>query len=130
MSNSPADKNAQLKQQIQRKVAALTAMIDNATVVRNARQLHDTEKSIAAVTDEIAGHVIEAVVDRSVHDDALCAEARALVKQPPVRMKNKGTRGVTIQPYRGSPFTVDADYYSRAGLSARKADKKGGSTRS
>lgn len=130
MNSTSADKNAALKQIIQQKVAALMAMIDDTAVVRNAQQLHDTEKNIAAITDEIAGHVVEAVVERSVHDDALCAEAKALAKQSPVRMKNRGARTVEIQPYRGCPFTIEADYYAKAGQSAKKADKKGGSTRS
>jgi hypothetical protein len=130
MSSIPAEKNTELKQTIQQKVTALVAMIDDTAVVRNAQQLHDTEKRIAAITDEIAGHVIEAVVDRSVHDDALNAEAKALPKQSPVRMKNKGARPVEIQPYRGQPFRVDADYYAKAGQSAKKANKKGGSTHS
>lgn len=130
MSSTPADKNTELKQTIQQKVTALMAMIDDTGVVRNARQLHDTEKNIAAITDEIAGHVIKAVVDRSVHDDALGVEAKALAKQSPVRMKNKGRRSVEIQPYRGHPFRVEADYYAKAGLSVKEADKKGGSTHS
>lgn len=130
MGNAVTDKNALLKQAIQKKIKALMAMVDDTSVVRNARELHDTEKNIAAITDEIAGHVIEAVVERSVHDDTLGAEAKALTKQSPVRMKNKGARAVEIQPYRGQPFRVDADYYAKAGQSAKKADKKGGSTHS
>lgn len=130
MGSTSADRNAAIKQMIEQKVAALMAMIDDTAVVRNPQQLHDTEKNIAAITDEIAGHVVEAVVDRSIRDDTLCAEAKALVKQSPVRMKNRGARPVAIQPYRGQPFTLEADYYARAGQSARKADKKGGSTRS
>jgi hypothetical protein len=130
MNSTSAEKNAQLKQAIQQKVASLLAMIDDTAVVRNAQQLMDTERNIAAITDEIAGCVVEAVVDRSVHDDSLSAEAKAMVKQSPVRMKRRGSRSVQIQPYRGTPFTVEADYFAKAGQSAVKAEKKGGCIRS
>jgi hypothetical protein len=130
MDNASAEKNAALKRSIEQKVSALMAMIDDTSVVRNAQQLMDTEKNIAAITDEIAGCVVEAVVDRSVHDDALSAEAKVMVKQSPVRMKRRGSRPVQIQPYRGTPFTVEADYFAKAGQSAVKAEKKGGCIRS
>jgi hypothetical protein len=129
MDNASAEKNAALKRSIEQKVSALMAMIDDTSVVRNAQQLMDTEKNIAAITDEIAGCVVEAVVDRSVHDEGLSAEAKAMVKQSPVRMKRRGSRSVQIQPYRGSPFTVEADYFAKAGQSAVKAEKKGGCIR-
>ena len=130
MSDISAEKNELLKRTIQQKIAGLMAMIDDPFVVRNAQQLRDTEKSIAAVTDEIAGCVVEAVVARSTQDESLIAEARTLVKQAPVRMKNRGSRPVQIQPYRGNPFTLDATYCAKAGQSAKRADKKGGSTQS
>jgi hypothetical protein len=31
-------------------------------------------------------------------------------------MKNKGARPVEIQPYRGQPFRVDANYYALHGI--------------
>jgi len=130
MSDISAEKKELLKRSIQQKIAGLMAIIDNSFVVRNAQQLRDTEKSIAAVTDEIAGCVVEAVVARSTQDESLIAEAKALVKQSPVRMKNRGLRPVEIQPYRGNPFTLDATYCAKAGQSAKRADKKGGSTQS
>jgi hypothetical protein len=73
--------------------------------------------------------VVEAVVDRSVHDETVGAQAKALVKQAPVRMKRRDARPVTIQPYRGLPFTIKTDYYAKAGQSDKKAEKKGGSIR-
>jgi hypothetical protein len=128
MDNASRDRKDRIKQAVQEKVATLMAMID-ASVARNPQQLYDTERDIAAITDEIAGHVVEAVVDRSVRDETVEAEAKALMKQAPDRMKRRCTREVTIQPYRGSPFTIEADYFAKAGLSDRKAKKKGGSTR-
>ena len=130
MNDISSEKKDRLKRVIEQKVARLVAMIEDPVVVRNAQQLRDTEKSIAALTDEIAGCVVEAVVVRSTQDEPLIAQAKSLVKQSPVRMKNRGTRPVQIQPYRGNPFTVEAAYYARAGQSAKKADKKGGSTQS
>lgn len=130
MNDISSEKKALLKRTIEQKVAGLMAMIDDSLVVRNAQQLRDTEKSIAAVTDEIAGCVVEAVVARSTQDEALIAEAKALVKQSPIRMKNRGMRPVEIQPYRGTPFTVEANYCAKAGQSANRADKKGGSIQS
>ena len=130
MNDISAEKKDFLKRSIQQKIADLMKMIDDPFVVRNAQQLRDTEKSIAAVTDEIAGCVVEAVVARSTQDESLIAEAKALVKQSPVRMKNRGSRPVEIQPYRGNPFTLDAAYCAKAGQSAKRADKKGGSTQS
>lgn len=130
MNNLSMEKKQLLKHTIEQKVASLMAMIDDESVVRNAAQLLDTEKSIAAVTDEIAGCVVESVVARSVHDEAIITEGRVLAKQSPVRMKKRGMRPVEIQPYRGSPFTINASYYAKAGLSDKKADKKGGFTRS
>jgi hypothetical protein len=129
MNNLLAEKKQLLKQTIEQKVASLLAIIDDTSVVRNAQQLLDTEKSIAAVTDEIAGCVVEAVVVRSVQDEAIITEGKVLAKQSPVRMKKRGMRPVEIQPYRGSPFTINASYYAKAGLSDKKADKKRGSTR-
>jgi hypothetical protein len=130
MGSISAEKKELLKRTIEQKVADLMAMIDDSSVVRNAQQLRDTEKSIAAVTDAIAGSVVEAVVARSVHDESLIAEAKTLVSQSPIRMKKRGIRPVEIQPYRGSPFTIEATYYAKAGQSAKRADKKGGSTQS
>lgn len=130
MNNLSAEKKESLKRAIEQKVASLMAMIDDGTVVRNAEQLLTTEKGIAALTDEIAGCVVEAVVARSVQSEELIAQGKSLVKQSPVRMKKRGVRPVEIQPYRGAPFTVEAAYYAKAGQSANKADKKGGSTRS
>jgi len=130
MNNPLAEKKELLKRSIEQKVASLMAMIDDTSVVRNAKQLFDTEKNIAAVTDEIAGCVVEAVVGRSVQDEALVAEGKTLAKQSPVRMKKRGIRPVEIQPYRGKPFTIGATYYAKAGQSEKKADKKGGSTQS
>jgi hypothetical protein len=124
-----AEKKQQIKCAIEQRVASLVAMIDDGSVVRNAQQLMDTEKSIAALTDEIAGCVVEAVVARSVQDDALSAKATALVKQSPVRMKKRDARTVEIQPFRGNPFTIETTYYTKAGQSMKQADKKGGSTR-
>jgi hypothetical protein len=130
MSNVPAERKAQLKRAIEEKVASLLTMLDDTPIAHNAQELYDTEKKIAAMTDEIAGYVVEAVVSDSVHDAGLDSEAKKLAKQSPERMKNRGMRSVEIQPYRGIPFTVDAAYYARAGLSDKKADKKGGFTRS
>jgi hypothetical protein len=130
MNSASTEKNAQIKRALEQKVASLVAMIDDGVVARNAAQLMDTEKRIAAITDQIAGCVVEAVVDRSVHDVGVVAQAKALVKQAPVRMKRRNTRAIEITPYRGSPFTVEADYFAKAGQSDKRADKKGGSTRS
>jgi len=130
MSDISTEKKDLLKRAIEQKVAQLTSMIDDIAVVRNAQQLRDTEKNIAAITDAIAGSVVEAVVAGSVQDESLIAEAKALVKQSPVRMKKRGMRPVEIHPYRGAPFTVDATYYAKAGQSEKKADKKGGSIQS
>jgi hypothetical protein len=126
--NDNTDARARIKRSIEEKLSSLMAIIDGTMTVKNARELLDTEKHIAAITDEIAGCVVESVVVRSVQDDELIAEATALVRKSPVRMKNRGMRPVQIQPYRGDPFTVDAAYYARAGKSVKKADKKGGST--
>jgi hypothetical protein len=128
--NDNTDAKVRIKRSIEEKLASLMAIIDGTTIVKNARELLDIEKNIAAITDEIAGCVVKTVVARSVQDNTLIAEAKALVKQSPVRMKKRGMRPVQIQPYRGDPFTVNAAYYARAGQSAKKADKKGGSTRS
>lgn len=128
--NDISTQKEHLRRTIEEKIAGLMAIIDGPLVVRNAQQMSDTEKSIAAVTDEIAGCVIEAVVARSMQDETLTAEAKALAKHSPVRMKNRGMRPVEIQPYRGAPFTVEAAYYAKAGQSAKRADKKGGSTQS
>jgi hypothetical protein len=126
--NDITEKKALTKRYIEEKLSSLIAIIDGATVVKNARELLDTEKRIAAITDEIAGCVIESVVARSVQNDEFIAEGKALVKRSPVRMKNRGMRPVAIQPYRGNPFTVDATYYAKAGQSAKKAGKKKDST--
>ena len=130
MNNVPAERKAQLKRAIEEKVTSLLTMLDDTPIVHNAQELYDTEKKIAAMTDEIAGFVVEAVVSDSVHDATLDSEAKRLVKQSPVRMKNRGTREVEIKPYRGAPFTIEADYYAKAGVSQQKAQKKGGSTHS
>jgi hypothetical protein len=130
MHNDSAERKVKLKRAIEEKVASLLAMIDDTPIAHNARELYDTEKKIAAMTDEIAGFVTEAVVSDSVSDAALDAEAKNLVKQAAVRMKNRGAREVTINPYRGNPFTIEADYYAKAGVSDQKSRKKGGSTRS
>ncbi len=130
MNNPLVEKKELLKRSIEQKVIALMAMIDDTSVVRNAKQLLETEKHIAAVTDEIAGCVVEAVVARSVQDETIVAEGKTLAKQSPVRMKNRGIRPVEIQPYRGKPFTIGAAYYAKAGQSERRAVKKGGSTQS
>jgi hypothetical protein len=128
MNNVPAEKKAQLKRTIEKKFASLLTMLDNTPIVHNAQELYDTEKKIAALTDEIAGFVVEAVVSDSVNDATLDSEAKKLAKQSPVRMKNRGAREVEIKPYRGNPFAIEADYYAKAGVSRQKADKKGGST--
>jgi hypothetical protein len=128
MNNISTEKKQLLKRAIEQKVADLMAMIDNDLVVRNAQQLRDTEKNIAAITDAIAGNVVEAVVAGSVQEASLIEEAKVLVKQSPVRMKKRGMRPVKIQPYRGDPFTIEAAYYAKAGQSAKRADKKKGST--
>jgi hypothetical protein len=127
MAHYSEEKKELLKRTIQEKVAALVAMVDDPCVVSNGQQLLDCEKNIAALTDAIAGHVVEAVVARSADDKTLVAQAKMLVKQSPVRMKRRDERSVTIQPYRGMPFTIESDYYARAGQSAAKAEKKGGS---
>lgn len=127
MNNLSTEKKQLLKLSIQEKVTSLLAMIDDTSTVRNAQQLLDTEKSIAAITDEIAGNVVEAVVARSVDNEALIADGKGLTKKSPVRMKRRDERGVTIQPYRGKSFTIETDYYAKAGQSAQKAAKKGGS---
>jgi hypothetical protein len=128
MGNIPADRKAQLKRAIEQKVASLLAMLDDTPIAHNAQELYDTERRIATMTDEIAGFVVEAVVGDSVHDATLDSEAKLLAKHSPVRMKNRGVRPVQVQPYRGTPFTIETDYYAKAGLSEKKADKKGGST--
>jgi hypothetical protein len=128
MNNVPAERKAQLKRAIEEKVASLLAMIDNTPIAHNAKELYETEKEIASITDEIAGFVAEAVVSDSISDAALDSEAKKLVKQSTVRMKNRGVREVEIKPYRGNPFIIEADYYAKAGVSRPKADKKGGST--
>lgn len=92
----------------------------------NSRSRPHKEKSIAALTDISAGYVTEAVIARSVENEDFKTQSKILVKQSPVRMKNKGVRPVKIHPYRGGPFTIKAVYYTRAGQSAKKAEKKGG----
>jgi hypothetical protein len=129
MNNLSTEKKELLKRCIQEKVASLIAIIDDTSVVRNAQQLLEKEKGIAAITDEIAGSVVSAVVSRSVADEALIAEAKRLAKQSPVRMKNRGARTIEIQPYRGTPFTIETDYFAKAGHSDKMSDKKGGSMR-
>jgi hypothetical protein len=128
MNNVPAERKARLKRAIEEKFASLLEMLDNTPIAHNARELYDTEKKIASITDEIAGFVTEAVVSNSVSDAALNTEAKKLVKQSAARMKNRGAREVEIKPYRGNPFAIEADYYAKAGVSRQKADKKGGST--
>ena len=120
MNNLSTEKKEMLKRSIQEKVTSLLAMIDDTSIVRNAQQLLDTEKCIAAITDEIAGSVVAAVVARSVDDKESIAEGKALAKMSPVRMKRRDERGVTIQPYRGKPFTIEADYYGYFRLSQHK----------
>lgn len=127
MANFSVEKKELLKRTIQEKLGSLLAMVDDPCIVRNAQQLLDCEKNIAAITDEIAGHVVEAVVARSADDETLIEQAKSLVKQSPVRMKRRDDRSVTIQPYRGKPFTIETAYYAKAGQSAAKAEKKGGS---
>ena len=129
MQNDSTERKEKLKRAIEKKVASLLSMIDDTPIAHNAQELYDTEKKIAAMTDEIAGFVTEAVVSNSVSDAALDAEAKKLVKQAAVRMKNRGAREVEIKPYRGNPFTIEADYYAKAGVSDQKSRKKGGSTR-
>jgi hypothetical protein len=126
MNNIPVERKTQLKRVFEEKVALLRTMLDDTPIVHNAQELYDTEKKIAAMTDEIAGFVVEAVVS----DTQLDSEAKLLAKQSPVRMKNRGAREVEIKPYRGNPFTIETDYYAKAGLSDQKAEKKGGFTRS
>jgi len=96
MAHYSEEKKELLKRTIQEKVAALVAMVGDPRVVSNGQQLLDCEKSIAALTDAIAGHVVEAVVARSADDKTLVARAKRLVKQSPVRMKRRDERGVTI----------------------------------
>ena len=127
MANFSAEKKERLKRSIQDKLDSLLAMVDDPCIVRNAQQMLDCEKSIAAITDEIAGHVVEAVVARSADDETLVSQAKALAKQSPVRMKRRDDRSVTIQPYRGKPFAIEIAYYAKAGQSVAKAEKKGGS---
>jgi len=112
------------------KVTELKKIVTDSSVICTAEQLYDTEKRIAALTDSIAGYVTEAVVARSVESEDLNVQSKVLIKQSPVRMKNKGVRQVKIKPYRGESFTIEAVYYTTAGLSDKRADKKKGVTRS
>lgn len=129
MDTRNAQRTERIKHAIDLKVAELKKVVDDSSVVCTAQQLHNTEKSIATLTDVIAGYVTEAVVARSVENEDLKKQSKILVKQSPVRMKNKGVRPVKIHPYRGEPFTIDAAYYTKAGQSAKKAKKKEGCIR-
>lgn len=130
MVTNNAPKTERIHDAIDLKVAELKKIVTDSSVVCNAQQLHDTEKRIAALTDVIAGYVTEAVVARSVENEDLKTQSKVLVKQSPVRMKNRGVRPVKICPYRGESFTIEAVYYTKAGQSMKKADKKGGFIRS
>jgi len=130
MNENIEERKQRVKRSIEQKMASLMAKIDDSSLVANAQQLHDTEKDIAAITDEIAGCVIETIVARSIQEQNLIAEGKALAKQAPVRMKNRGLRPVEIKPHRGAPFIIETNYYAKAGQSEKKASKKKGSTQS
>lgn len=130
MDTNNGQRTKRIHDAIDSKVAELKKIVTNTSSVCTAEQLHDTEKGIAVLTDSIAGYVTEAVVARSVESEDLKTQSKVLMKQSPVRMKNRGVRPVKICPYRGEPFTIEAVYYTKAGLSAKKAEKKGGFTRS
>lgn len=128
MDTTNAQRTERIHDAIDLKVAELKKIVTDSAVVCTAEQLYDTEKRIAVLTDSIAGYVTEAVVARSVESEDLKVQTKTLTKQSPVRMKNKGVRPVKIHPCRGEPFTIEAVYYSKAGLSDKKAEKKGGFT--
>lgn len=114
-----------LKRRSLERIEKLLNRLDEAGAVRTPEDLRKTELEIVAVTDAMAGEIIQAVVARSVHDRELADQGRILAKKSVSRLKNHGRRKVTVHPVRGDPFTVQATYYCKAGQRLQRAAKKG-----
>jgi hypothetical protein len=128
MEKSSSEKKAaeEAKRAIVKKVESLLAMLETEKgIVRNAEQFRTRELEIVAETDAIAGLLVSAMISQSLSDEAVLTSSKELVKGSPDRLKNLGLRTVELQPLRGEPFKVEAQYYYRAGLSERKRKKKG-----
>jgi len=119
-----------LKQTLRNQFETMLRVLDDDSVVRSAEDLRKTEIGIVNKTDTIASEIIKSVIIRSLQDETVVSHGRRLVHNAPSRMKNHGKRDVTIHPYRGNPFSIQATYYCRAGLSPKKGEKKGGSIQS
>ena len=74
------------------------------------------EKEIAEVTDRLAALITALKIQLSSDSDEILNESTDLVKGLGKKMKNQGTREVTVMTLRGGTVAVVTGYYSRKGL--------------
>ena len=99
--------------------------------IRNTRQsitdpnsLEAAERAILKATDKIAALMTALKIQQAIDSDELREKADELVQAMPEKLKNQGTRPVSIRTSRGAAITVAAPYFSRKKKKDKRRKKK------
>jgi ElaB/YqjD/DUF883 family membrane-anchored ribosome-binding protein len=99
--------------------------------IRNTRQsitdpnsLEAAERAILEATDKIAALMTALKIQQAIDSDELREKADELVQAMPEKLKNQGTRPVSIRTSRGAAITVAAPYFSRKKKTDKRRKKK------
>ena len=99
--------------------------------IRNTRQsitdpnsLEAAERAILKATDKIAALMTALKIQQAIDSDELREKADELVQAMPEKLKNQGTRPVSIRTSRGAAITVAAPYFSRKKKTDKRRKKK------
>jgi hypothetical protein len=102
-----------IEEQIKEALNEVELLIEKKSIAKDASGLEAMEREIIKVTDRLAGLIVAQKVQQSIDSAELKEEGSKLVKSLPKKMKNQGPREVEIQPSRGGPVKVVANYFSQ-----------------
>jgi len=92
--------------------------------IKDANDLEALEKEIIKATDKLAGLITAQKIQQALDSDEVKEQAKELIKNLPMPMKNQGQREVEIMPSRGEPVKVKTTYHSKKKKSKRKKKKR------
>ncbi|MDZ7696672.1 MAG: hypothetical protein U5R49_07435 [Deltaproteobacteria bacterium] len=120
MDLSVREESAEIEKRIEKALKEIDLIQKEKNLVKTADELEALERRIVEATDKLAGALVAQKVQASIDSKELKEEAGLLAKTYSKKMKNQGTRDVTIRPFRGEPFTVKTIYFSQKGKRKKK----------
>ncbi len=105
-----------IEAQIKEATNDISDLIQRKCIIKDAADLEALEKMIAEVADRLAALITAMKIQQSLDSDEILNESKGLVKGLGKKMKNQGTREVTVMTLRGGTVAAVTGYYSRKGF--------------